>query len=453
MHTTIDPTTGAPLATWPLHEPDEIRRRLDRAAASWEAWASTPLAVRADHLRRLAAVLRERRGSLAARMTAEMGKPITQAEGEVDKCAWVCEHYADHAAGYLAPVEVAAKADRSVVVPRPLGGVLAIMPWNFPLWQVLRFAAPALMAGNVVLVKHAPATPGCSADIEQACRDAGLPHGVLQDLRVDVAAVPGLIADPVVAAVTLTGSDRAGRAVAAEAGRHLKKVVLELGGSDPFIVLADADLRAAARVGTASRCLNNGQSCIAAKRFIVEDAVADEFVDELVACFEARVLGDPADRAVDVGPLARADLRDQLIAQVDASVEAGAVLRTGGAAPARAGFFYPPTVLDHVPDACPAAREELFGPVAAVFRVPDVDAAVARANATRFGLSASVWTADPSRATAVADRLRTGGVFVNDMSYSDPRLPFGGVRDSGYGRELGAAGILEFVNLQTRCFR
>jgi succinate-semialdehyde dehydrogenase/glutarate-semialdehyde dehydrogenase len=452
MPTSIDPTTGRLLERWALHDAAEVRRRLDASVDAQAAWASTPSAERATHLRRLAAVLRERKGALAARMTAEMGKPIVQAEGEVEKCAWVCEHYADHAATYLAPVEVAAKAARSVVVPRPLGGVLAIMPWNFPLWQVLRFSAPALMAGNAVLMKHAPSTPGCAADIEAACRAAGLPEGLLQDLRVDVATVPDLIADRAVAAVTLTGSDRAGRAVAAVAGRHLKKVVLELGGSDPFLVLPDADLEAAARLGTASRCLNNGQSCIAAKRFIVHDAVADAFVEALVEAFSAQVVGDPADRGTQVGPLARADLRDELAAQVDASVAAGATVRVGGAPLDGPGFFYPPTVLDHVPDGCPAADDELFGPVAAVFRVPDLDAAVARANASRFGLSASVWTRDAAVAAGVSDRLHTGGVFVNDMSYSDPRLPFGGVGDSGYGRELGAAGILEFVNLQTRCF-
>jgi succinate-semialdehyde dehydrogenase/glutarate-semialdehyde dehydrogenase len=447
-----DPLTGLRRDSLPPHAPAAVAEKLEALGRAQADWAGQPLAVRARHLRALADALRARKASLAEMMTREMGKPLAQATAEVEKSAWVCEHYAEHAAAYLAPTPVAAKADESLVVPRPLGGVLAIMPWNFPVWQVLRFAAPALMAGNGVLVKHAPVTMGTSAAIIEAADAAGLPAGLFADVRVDVDAVPGLIGHPAIAAVTVTGSERAGRAVAAEAGRHLKKTVLELGGSDPFIVLEDADLDRAVTVGVASRCLNNGQSCIAAKRFIVVDAVADAFVDRLVAAMAGQRVGDPMDPATQLGPLARADLRDLLARQVAASVAAGAVVRTGGSAPEGAGWFYTPTVLDRVPDGCPAADEELFGPVAAVFRVPDADAAIARANRTAYGLSASLWTGDRERARALADRIRAGAVFVNDMSYSDPRLPFGGTGLSGYGRELGAAGILEFVNLQTRCF-
>lgn len=447
-----DPVTGMARDSLPPHTPAQVQARLAALGSAQARWADVPLETRSGHLRSLARALRDRQDSLARTMTAEMGKPLAQAAAEVEKSAWVCEHYAAEAAAYLAPREVAAKADESVIVPRPLGGVLAIMPWNFPVWQVLRFAAPALMAGNAVLVKHAPATMGTGAAIIDAARAAGLPPGLFEEVRVPVASVPTLIAHPTITAVTVTGSDRAGRAVAAEAGRHLKKTVLELGGSDPFIVLADADLERAAEAGAASRCLNNGQSCIAAKRFIVVDSVADEFVDRLTAAMAAQRVGDPMAARTQVGPLAREDLRDQLARQVAAAVAAGAVVRTGGSAPDGPGWFYTPTVLDAVPDGCPAADEELFGPVAAVFRVPDETAAIARANRTAFGLSASLWTADRARARRLADRIQAGAVFVNDMSYSDPRLPFGGTRLSGYGRELGAAGILEFVNLQTRCF-
>lgn len=447
-----DPVTGAPRASLPAHTPPEVAARLTALAAAQAAWADQPIGVRAPILLAFARELRAQRGPLARTMTAEMGKPLAQSVAEIEKSAWVCEHYAEQAGAYLAPQAVQAKAEESWILPRPLGGVLAIMPWNFPAWQVLRFAAPALMAGNGVLVKHAPATMATSAALVAAARAAGVPPGLFDDVRIPEADVPTLIAHPAIAAVTVTGSERAGRAVAAEAGRHLKKTVLELGGSDPFIVLEDADLPRAVAAGVASRCLNNGQSCIAAKRFIVVEAVADSFVRQLSAAMAAQRVGDPMDADTQIGPLARRDLRDQLAAQVSGSVAAGAIVRTGGATPQTAGWFYPPTVLDRVPDGCPAADEELFGPVAAVFRVPDERAAVARANQTAYGLSASLWTGDRARARRLADRLHAGAVFVNDMSYSDPRLPFGGTGLSGYGRELGAAGILEFVNLQTRCF-
>ena len=447
-----DPVTGAPRESPSPHSAADVRAMLASLQTAQPAWAAAPMAHRAERLGALANALRSNRQMLARTMTAEMGKPIVEAEAEVEKSAWVCEHYAAHAAAYLAPERVEAKAAETVIVTRPLGGVLAIMPWNFPVWQVLRFAAPALMAGNAVLVKHAPATMKTSAAIVAVSRQAGIPAGVFDEVRVPVDAVPTLIAHPAISAVTLTGSDRAGRAVAAEAGRHLKKTVLELGGSDPFIVLEDADLDHAASIGAASRCLNSGQSCIAAKRFIVVDAVAEAFVERLVRAMRARQMGDPMERSTQVGPLARADLRELLASQVDASIAAGAVVRLGGEIPDRAGWFYPPTVLDRVPDACPAADEELFGPVAAVFRVANAQAAIARANRTAYGLSASLWTADRERARQIADEIRSGAVFINNMSYSDPRVPFGGIGLSGYGRELGRAGILEFVNLQTRCF-
>lgn len=447
-----DPVTGAPRESASPHTVTEVRAMLAGLQAAQPSWAAATMDHRAHRLGALAEALRTSRRMLARTMTAEMGKPIVEAEAEVEKSAWVCEHYAAHAATYLAPERIDAKADETLIIARPLGGVLAIMPWNFPVWQVLRFAAPALMAGNAVVVKHAPATMKTSAAIVAAARQAGIPAGVFDEVRVPVDSVPALIAHPAISAVTVTGSDRAGRAVAAEAGRHLKKTVLELGGSDPFIVLEDADLEQAAAVGAASRCLNSGQSCIAAKRFVVVDAVADAFVDRLVRAMSVRRMGDPMDRSTQVGPLARADLRELLAAQVEASTAAGAVLRLGGEIPDRPGWFYPPTVLDHVPDACPAADEELFGPVAAVFRVADEQAAIARANRTAYGLSASLWTTDRERARQIADGIDAGAVFVNSMSYSDPRVPFGGVGLSGYGRELGRAGILEFVNLQTRCF-
>ena len=445
----IDPHDGRLITTWDPLRPDQLRTRVEVAALRFASWRRQPLARRTEHLRKLAAGLRLREGYLAELMTREVGKPITESEGEVRKCAWVCEHYAEHAAEFLAPRPVDVGDDEASVRFDPLGVVLAVMPWNFPLWQVLRFGAPALAAGNVMLIKHAPNTMGCGLAIEEVAREAGLPEGCLTNLLVGVEHVAELIAHPAVAAVTLTGSDRAGRAVGALAGKALKKSVLELGGSDPFIVLADADVEAAVAAGVRSRALNSGQSCIAAKRFFVEEPVAEEFTKRFVEAMSGLVVGDPRDRATQVGPLARDDLRAALHDQVRRSVEAGANLLCGGEVPAGPGFYYPPTVLDRVAPGMPAFDEETFGPVAAITVVGDEDEAVALSNRSDLGLGASVFTADLDRARRMAERLEAGCVFVNRMTASDPRVPFGGVKGSGYGRELGVFGIREFVNVKT----
>lgn len=445
----INPATGEPLRTFAAHDAAEVERRLALTWQAWQAWRRRTLGQRAPHVAALADALEAQQEALAATMTAEMGKPITEARAEVAKCAWVCRHYAEHAEQMLAPRPIAAKAPRNEVRFAPLGPVLSVMPWNFPLWQVFRFAAPALMAGNAVLVKHATNTLGCAEGVEAVARAAGLPAGLLHEVRVDHDRVPDLIADHRVAAVTVTGSERAGSAVARLAGEHLKRSVLELGGSDPFVVLADADLDAAVEAAVASRCLNSGQSCIAAKRFIIEAPIYDAFVAALVERMGALVVGDPAHPDTDVGPLARPDLRELLDRQVRQSVAAGARALLGGAPLDRPGCFYPPTVLVDVPADAPAATEELFGPVAAVFRARDVEHALILANRTDYGLSSSLWTADRARGAALADRIEAGAVYVNQMSYSDPRLPFGGIGRSGYGRELGRDGILEFVNVKT----
>lgn len=444
----IDPSTGELVTTWEFLTPRQTAARLHRAQIAARAWRSTPLSVRCDHLRSIAAALRDGVDDLAPFMTREMGKPIAEATAEVLKCAWVCEHYADHAAEMLAPTLLDTGAETYLRYD-PVGVVLAVMPWNFPFWQVLRFAAPALAAGNAMLIKHAPNTLGCAQAIESLCLESGLPAGLLTNLMIGVEQVPDVIAHPAVAAVTLTGSERAGAAVAAVAGQHLKKTVLELGGSDPFIVLADADLDEAVAQGVFSRCLNSGQSCIAAKRFLVEESVADLFTDKLVDAMQARRMGDPRDEGTQLGPMARADLRALLHDQVVRSVEAGARVRCGGAIPDGPGFYYPPTVLDDVTEGMAAASEETFGPVAAVLRVRDAEHAIAVANRSRYGLGASLWTADRDRARALAARIDSGAVFINKMTASDPRVPFGGVKMSGYGRELGVLGIREFVNIKT----
>lgn len=453
-HTTHNPATGEARASWPLLSSPEWDARLSEAVAAQRRWRDTPMADRSAVLRRIARMLQQKEGSaLAHEMTAEMGKPLTEAHGEVRKSAWVCEHYAAQAAAMLAPQRVEAAAPDNQVRFDPLGVVLSVMPWNFPVWQVLRFAAPAWMAGNAVLMKHAPNTFGTAHQLATLCHAAGLPPGLLVDLRIPVDEVAAVIADPRVAAVTLTGSDRAGRAVASVAGQHLKKCVLELGGSDAFIVLEDADVDAAVEAGVASRILNSGQSCIAAKRFFVMDSVYEDFVDKFIQRMSALVVGDPTAADTQVGPLARPDLRTQLHEQVTASVAAGARLRLGGQPLDRPGAFYAPTVLTDIPADCPAAVDELFGPVAAIWRVRDADEAIERTNRSRFGLSSSVWTEDLVQAAQLATRIEAGGVFVNQFSYSDPRLPFGGIKHSGYGRELGLFGIREFVNIKTVSIR
>jgi succinate-semialdehyde dehydrogenase / glutarate-semialdehyde dehydrogenase len=445
----VNPATGTILTEYPDHDDAELARRLAASTAAFPLWRSRSFAERGAVVRATATRLRARRDELARLMTLEMGKPIAQAEAEVEKCAWVCEHFAQHAEHDLAPQPVASDATRSYVRCDPLGAVLAVMPWNFPFWQVFRCAAPALMAGNVVLLKHASNVPGCALAIEDVFREAGLPPGAFVTLLVPAAAVPGIVAHDAVAAVSLTGSEPAGAAVAAVAGHALKKCVLELGGSDPFIVLADADVERVAPAAVNARLLNNGQSCIAAKRFIVEAPLYDRFAAAFMHHMRSATAGDPLDRTVTLGPLARPDLRDELHAQVTRSVAAGAVLLAGGTVPGGPGAFYPATVLGEVQPGMAAFEEETFGPVAALIRARNAQHAVALANRSRYALGASVWSADAAKAEGLARDIEAGQVFVNGIVKSDPRLPFGGIKRSGYGRELSAVGIREFVNLKT----
>lgn len=446
----IDPTTGASLRRVEPHDLPQSIEIVERAHAAFRAWRRRPVEQRAELVRAVATQLRGRSEALAERMACEMGKPLAEGRAEVEKCAWGCEYFAENAARFLAPEVIETAASKSYVTYEPLGVVLAIMPWNFPLWQVLRFAAPAWMAGNTTVVKHAPNVPGCALALEELVRDAGFPDGCLLNAFVDVEHVPALLGRDEIAAVTLTGSTRAGRAVAEAAGARLKKVVLELGGSDAYVVLEDADLAPTVEACATARLINAGQSCIAAKRFVVVDAVRDEFTERLVERMRAVRVGSPLEDGTDVGPLARVDLRDELHRQVTASVEAGARLLLGGERPEGPGAFYPPTVLADVAPGMPAFDEELFGPAASIVPARDEADAIRLANATRYGLGAAVFTRDVARGERIAAReLEAGNCFVNDFVRSDPRLPFGGIRDSGYGRELAAHGIREFVNAKT----
>ena len=445
----INPATEEVIAEYGEHGPDEIARRLAAAQAAFQRWRDTGLGDRTAALSRVADVLGTNQEAYARLITAEMGKPLGDARSEIAKCATGCRFYAERAAVMLAPEPAPTEAADSYVTFDPLGPVLAIMPWNFPFWQVFRFAAPALAAGNVAVLKHAANVSGTALAIEAAFHDAGVPAGVFQTLLVSSTSVASVIADDRIVAVTLTGSERAGVAVATAAGRVLKKCVLELGGSDPFLVLADADLPRAAEQAAAARTVNSGQSCIAAKRFIVEEAVADRFLPMFVDAIAALPVGDPLEPRTRIGPLARGDLRDEVARQVERSIAAGAVLISGGRVPPGRGFFYAPTVLDRVRPGMPAFDEEVFGPVAAVIRVGDVAEALAVANRSRYGLGASIWTSDIPRAERLARRLDAGMVFINDIVRSDPRLPFGGVKRSGFGRELSHYGLREFVNIRT----
>jgi succinate-semialdehyde dehydrogenase/glutarate-semialdehyde dehydrogenase len=450
---TLNPATGERIAEYPAFSDTDVDTALNRAAEAQTGWAALPFADRATVLRRTAAVLREQVEDLALLVTREMGKPLAESRAEVEKCATACDYYAEHAGDFLADEQVATSADRSWIGYEPVGVVLAVMPWNFPLWQVLRFAAPALMAGNAALLKHSPNTTGCALAVQRVLTEAGAPEGLFAALVVAEPDVPAvtrrLIEDPRIGAVTITGSERAGRAVGAAAGDAIKKSVLELGGSDPFVVLADADLPRVAAMATRGRFLNAGQSCISPKRFVVDASVAEEFTRLLVAEVEGLTVGNPEAPGTDVGPMAREDLLQGVHRQVEESVAAGARLLAGGKRLAGPGKFYAPTVLADVAPGQPAYDEEIFGPVATVIVADDDDDAVRIANDTRFGLGASVWTADPDRGIAVARRIRSGAVFVNAVVASDVRMPFGGTRASGYGRELAAAGIREFVNVRT----
>ncbi len=445
----INPATEEVVEVFEELTDSQLEKAIEASREAFGPWSSASFASRRQILHEAAARLRDQAAELGALITREMGKPAKEAKGEVEKCAWACDFYAEHGESFLATEPVETDASRSYARYAPLGPVLAIMPWNFPFWQVFRAAAPTLMAGNPVLLKHASNVPACAARIEGVLAEAGLPAGVLQNLAIPGSRVEPVIGDPRVRAVTLTGSEAAGRRVAASAGAALKKSVLELGGSDPFIVLEDADLDEAARVGAAARTINSGQSCIAAKRFIVVDQVADEFLDRFRARLEELRLGDPTQEDTHIGPQARGDLRDTLHRQVTHSVKAGAQLLLGGELPPGRGFYYPVTLLDRVAEGMPVAEEETFGPVAPVFRVADAKAAVSLANRSRYGLGGSIWSGDRERAEAISHGLEVGAVFVNGLVKSDPRLPFGGVKASGYGRELGSHGIRELTNVQT----
>jgi succinate-semialdehyde dehydrogenase/glutarate-semialdehyde dehydrogenase len=444
-----NPATGEQLASFAPLDAAALETRLARAVTAYHAWKKTTIAERARLLRAAADVLEAEADAFGRLMTLEMGKLAKPAREEVLKAARGCRFYADHAAAFLAEEDIPTEATRSYIRYEPMGPIFAIMPWNFPFWQVFRFAAPALMAGNVALLKHAPNVPQCALAIEQVFTRAGYPEGVFQSLLIEVEQVPAILDDPRVQAVTLTGSNRAGSDVASRAGRALKKSVLELGGSDPFIVTAKADLTQAVATAVKSRLFNSGQSCIAAKRFIVIDSVADEFLRRFTEAMGSVKVGDPLDPSTELGPLARADLVETLTAQVNDAVAHGARLLTGGAPIDRPGCYYPATVLADVPESARAYREELFGPVATVFRVKDLDAAIALANDTPYGLGATVFTNDAAERDRLVAELEAGQVFVNAMVASDPRVPFGGVKQSGYGRELGPQGIREFTNIKT----
>ena len=446
---TINPATGERLKTFDVWNDRQVEAALTRAAKAGPDWQATPFVERARLLRRAAAELRENSTYYAAIITLEMGKIAREARAEIEKCAWGCEFYADQAETLLRDEIIPTDASSSYVSYAPLGAVLAIMPWNFPFWQVFRFAAPNLMAGNIALLKHASNVPQCALAIEAIFLKAGFPPGVFQMLMISAAQAEKLIADPRIHAVTLTGSETAGRRVAAAAGAALKKTVLELGGSDAFIVLADADIEQAVDTGIASRFLNCGQSCIAAKRFILEESIAEVFIERFKRKAHALRLGDPMNEETQLGPMARADLRDQLHKQVTDSVMAGAVFALHGGPAAGPGFFYEPTVLDHVRPGMRAAEEELFGPVAVVMRTRDEEEAVRLANDSRYGLGATVFTRDVKKGERLMRRIESGSGFVNGMVKSDPRLPFGGIKASGYGRELSVHGIREFVNVKT----
>jgi succinate-semialdehyde dehydrogenase/glutarate-semialdehyde dehydrogenase len=446
MIATINPTTGETVRTFLAMTEGEVDSRIARADAAYRKYRGTTFAERREWLSRAGDILEAEHDAFGRLMTLEMGKPITAARQEAAKCATACRYYVEHGERLLADEPVDTGGPRSFIRYQPIGPVLAVMPWNFPFWQVFRFLAPALMAGNVGLLKHASNVPQCALAIEDIVRRAGFPEDVFQSLLIGSGLVTRVLDDARVKAATLTGSEPAGREVASRAGQQIKKTVLELGGSDPFVVTAHADLAAAAKTAALARCVNSGQSCIAAKRFIVVEEVADEFERRFVAEREALVVGDPMDEKTQVGPLATTAIAEELAEQVEKS--RGRVL-TGGKRREGPGNFYEPTVLADVPANSPAACEELFGPVATVFRVKDLEAAIELANETRFGLGAAAFTADPGEQEKLVGGIEAGMVFINGMVASDARLPFGGVKASGYGRELSAWGIREFVNVKT----
>ena len=445
----VNPSTGDTIKTYDEMTPQQTAAAVAEAHEAWKAWRKVPFRERAVPMKKAAAILRQRKEEFATLMALEMGKPLKQGIAEVEKSALGCDYYADHAEGHLAPETIKTDASKSGVAFEPIGVVLAVMPWNFPFWQVFRFAAPALMAGNAGVLKHASNVPGCALAIEQVFVEAGFPRGVFRTLLIGSRQVKAVIENPLVAAVTLTGSTPAGKAVAAQAGAVIKKTVLELGGSDAYIVLDDADLDLAVNTCVTSRLINSGQSCVNGKRFIVVESLAAAFTEKFVAAMKTRKMGDPMADGTDVGPQSRPDLRDELHKQVVDSVAKGAKALLGGEIPSGRGSFYPPTVLTGVRKGMPAYDEELFGPVAAIVTARDEADAIRIANDSIFGLGAAVFTRDVARGERVAGELEAGCTFINALVASDPRLPFGGIKESGYGRELGSYGIKEFVNIKT----
>jgi len=450
MLTAVNPANGTIIRAFYENSAQEIEDKVSAAHRAFLTWRETTFPQRVEKLRNASKLLTIKKEEYAVLMATEMGKPIRDGRAEIEKCAWVCDYYADNALTALQPETISTDARRSYIFFKPLGVILAIMPWNYPFWQVFRFAAPALMAGNAVVLKHASNVPGCSLAIEEIFKTAGFPETLFQNVLLSSDRVDRLVAQPLIRAVTLTGSQAAGRAVAAGAGDVLKKTVLELGGSDPYIILEDADLDKTVESCVASRLLNSGQSCIAAKRFVVVEAVRKKFEDMLVAKMEQKKMGNPLEEDTEIGPQARLDLRDALQRQVMQSVERGARCPLGGRIPAGDGAFYPATVLSNVQKGMPAYDEETFGPVAAVITVEDEAEAIRTANDTAFGLGAAVFTSDVDRGERIAaNDLEAGSCFVNTFVRSDPRLPFGGIKQSGYGRELSHYGIKEFVNIKT----
>ena len=446
---TINPSTGETLKTFQPLSDQQIEEKLQRSVEAAQRNRERSFAERSKRMNKAAGLLDQRQKDLGALITTAMGKPIKAAIAEVNKCALVCRYYAEHAQQFLSDESVKTEAERTFIRYEPIGAVLAVMPWNFPFWQVFRFAAPALMAGNVGLLKHASNVPQCAIAIETVLRDAGFSDGEFQTLLITSEQVQKVVNDDRVKAATLTGSEPAGASVGSTAAKRIKKSVLELGGSDPFVVMPSANLEDAVNTAVKARIVNNGQSCIAAKRFIVHEKIGDEFERRFVAAMKALKVGDPMDESTEIGPLAMPQIINDIDEQVQRSIAAGAKLLTGGKRIGARGNFYAPTVLSNVPHNAPAACEETFGPVASLFRVRDADEAIAVANETKFGLGASVWTRDRDEASRFIDRIETGQVFVNAMVASDPRVPFGGVKHSGFGRELGVYGIREFVNIKT----
>lgn len=449
MPKSIDPFTEKLLKDYPYHQEAEIKTRLEKAQLAFPKWKSLSFEKRASYLKKISQLLIKEKAGLSLLMTQEMGKPITQSRQEIEKCALACDYYAENAENFLAPEFIKTEIKESRVVFEPLGIILAIMPWNFPFWQVFRFLAPTLMAGNVAVLKHASNVTGCALAIEALLQNAGLPEGVFNLLIVPVEKIPAIISQPSIKGVTLTGSSEAGRRVGELAGRSLKKCVLELGGSDPFIILEDADLELALNTAVKSRMTNNGQSCIAAKRFIVQEKIYEDFMAKLTFAMKEIKLGDPSQEETQLGPLAKEGIRLELDRQVKQSLQKGARLILGGKLPEGKGYFYPPTILDNIPQEASLYDEESFGPVASCFKFKEDKEAIHLANDTAYGLASTIFSKDKERALWMASQLETGACFINKQVRSDPRLPFGGVKDSGFGRELSDFGIKEFTNIKT----